>query len=125
MSIGRGGPSERLSKVQPTKAQDRALEKIRQEIASLGPCLPGSLVVRTGQCGKQACACHEPDGRLHGPFRSWTRKLGGKTVTRLLSEEQLGDYQEMFDNHRRLKELVHEIEELSVAIVERDPRWSR
>jgi hypothetical protein len=48
-----------------------------------------------------------------------------KTVTRLLSEEQLADYQPLFDNHRRLKALVHEIEELSLALVETDSRWPR
>ena len=46
-------------------------------------------------------------------------------MTRLLSEEQLADYQPLFDNHRRLKALVHEIEELSLALVEDDPRWPR
>ena len=51
--------------------------------------------------------------------------MAHKTVTRLLSEEQLADYQPFFDNHRRLKALVHEIEELSLAMVETDPRWPR
>ena len=100
-----------------------ALARARAELAALGPCLPGSLVVRTGRCGKPSCACHAEPPRLHGPFRSWTRKVARRTVTRLLSEEQLADYQPWFDNHRRLKELVHEIEELSLAMVEADPRW--
>ena len=46
-------------------------------------------------------------------------------MTRYLSEEQLHDYQRFFDDHRRLKELVHELEELSLSIVESDPRWKR
>jgi hypothetical protein len=46
-------------------------------------------------------------------------------VTRLLTEEQLDEYQAFFDAHRRLKELVHELEELSLEIVERDRRWQR
>jgi hypothetical protein len=44
-------------------------------------------------------------------------------VTRLLSEEQLDDYEVFFDNHRRLKELVAELEALSLSIVDADPRW--
>ena len=100
-----------------------ALERARAELAALGPCLPGSVVVRTGRCGKAACSCRADPPRLHGPFRSWTRKIAGKTVTRLLSEEQLDDYQVLFDNHRRLKELVRELEDLSLAIVDADPRW--
>jgi hypothetical protein len=118
-----GGPSEKLAGVQPTKRQAQALERIRKELASLGPCLPGSVVERTGRCGKAACSCRDTPPRLHGPFRSWTRKVAGKTVTRLLSDDQMADYQALFDNHRRVKQLLHELEELSLAIIERDPRW--
>jgi hypothetical protein len=110
--------------VELTKRQAARLELITGELASLGPCLPGSVVVRTGRCGKAACSCRADPPRLHGPFRSWTRKITGKTVTRLLSEDQLDDYQVLFDNHRRLKELVHELEDLGLAIVDADPRWS-
>ena len=30
-----------------------------------------------------------------------------------------------FDNHRRLRELITELEALSLAIAENDPRWNR
>jgi hypothetical protein len=109
--------------MKPTAAQAAELRRIRKELAALGPCLPGSINIRTGRCGKPACSCHATPPRLHGPFRSWTRKLAGKTVTRLLSQEQLDDYQPLFDNHRRLKQLVHQLEALSLDIVENDPRW--
>lgn len=109
--------------MEPSAPKAKRLETIRRELAGLGPCLPGSMVVRTGRCGKASCACHADPPRLHGPFRSWTRKVAGKTVTRLLSEEQLADYDKLFANHRRLKQLVHDLEELSLAIAERDPRW--
>ena len=49
----------------------------------------------------------------------------GKTATRILTEEQLADYGPWFDNHRRLRELITELEELSLAIAEADPRWNR
>jgi hypothetical protein len=123
MSRDRGGIPEKLSAMEPTKRQSAAIGRIQAELASIGPSLPGSLVVRTGRCGKAACACHDDPPRLHGPFRSWTRKIAGKTVTRLLTEDQLDDYQVYFDNHRRLKELTRELEDLSLAIVDRDPRW--
>lgn len=106
-----------------TARQAETLDRIRTELASLGPCLPGSVNVRLGRCGKQRCSCRADPPRFHGPFRSWTRKVAGKTVTRLLREDQLHDYQDLFDNHRRLKELVHELEALGLAVVEADPRW--
>jgi hypothetical protein len=49
----------------------------------------------------------------------------GKTATRILTDEQLADYRPWFDNHRRLRELVAELAELSLDIAEADPRWNR
>lgn len=125
MARGGGGSFAKLAPMHLTARQAKQLERLRRELAGLGPSLPGSVTVRTGQCGKAACACHHDPAKLHGPFRSWTRKVAGKTVTRLLSEDQMADYQELFDNHRRLKELVHEMEKLSLDIVEQDRRWPR
>ena len=42
-----------------------------------------------------------------------------------LGDDQLADYGPWFDNHRRLRELVAELEALSLDIVEADPRWNR
>jgi hypothetical protein len=40
-------------------------------------------------------------------------------------DEQLADYRPWFDNHNRLRELIAELEALSLAIAENDPRWNR
>jgi hypothetical protein len=45
--------------------------------------------------------------------------------TRILSDDQLADYGPRFDNHRRLRELIAELEERSLSIAEADPRWNR
>jgi hypothetical protein len=63
--------------------------------------------------------------RDHGPYHQWTCSKNGKTATRILSDEQLADYAPWFDNHRRPRELIAELEELSLAITEADPRWNR
>jgi hypothetical protein len=63
--------------------------------------------------------------RLHGPYRQWTRKKDGKTATRILSDDQFRRLRPWFDNHRRLRELVTELETLSLAIAEADSRWNR
>ena len=57
---------------------------------------------------------------LHGPYWSWTRKVGAKTVTRYLSEEEVGEYQAYFDNAKRLRTLIAELEALSLAVVQQD-----
>ncbi len=99
------------------------LAEIASELSSVGMSIPGSLVVRRFACGKAGCGCHNDESKLHGPYISWTRKINGKTVTRLLNQEQLDEYQQYFDNAKRLRELVKEIESISLETVEKDPRW--
>ena len=111
--------------VSPTSAQHAQATRIAAEIAALGFALPGTLADRMTRCGHANCRCHADPPRLHGPYHQWTRKIGGKTVTRILTDDQLADYQPWFDNNRRLRELIAEMEELSLAIAEADPRWNR
>jgi ESX-1-secreted protein regulator len=94
-------------------------------LAALGFALPSTLADRMTRCGHANCRCHADPPRLHGPYHQWTRKKNGKTATRILSEDQFADYGPWFDSHRRLRELVAELEELSLAIAENDPRWNR
>ena len=70
------------------------------------------------RCGKPGCACRNDPPTLHGPYIQWTRTVGGKTVTRYLTGDQLARYQGWFDNARRLKEIVAELEIASLHAVE-------
>ena len=87
--------------------------------------LPGTLADRMTRCGRANCRCHADPPRRHGPYHQWTRKKNGKTATRILTDDQAADYGPWFDNHRRLRELIAELEALSLAIAEADPRWNR
>jgi len=101
----------------PINQAERRRREIMADIAKIGICLPGSLVTRTTRCGTPSCRCHTEPNRLHGPYLSWTRKVGAKTVTRNLDAEQVERYQPLFDNSRRLRELVAELEAVSVQLV--------
>lgn len=92
--------------------------QIAAEIARLGPCLPGSLVERTTRCGSPRCGCHDDPTRRHGPYPSWIRSIDSRTVTRTLNREQAERYRPLFDNTRRLRELVNELESLGVQLIE-------
>jgi Family of unknown function (DUF6788) len=114
--------------VSPTPAQQARASAIAAEIAALaaaGFALPGTLADRMTRCGRPNCRCHADPPRLHGPYHQWTRKKDGKTATRILSDDQLADYRPWFDNHRRLRELITQLEALSLEITDADPRWTR
>ncbi len=104
-------------------ADHRARKRLAAAIAELDFVLPGSIVVRHMRCGKAACRCKADPPELHGPYISWTRKVEGKTVTRLLSPDQLERYQTGFDNARRLRKLTAELEALSVRAAEQAEGW--
>ena len=120
---GTGDPRCHTENVSPTPAQRAQAAAIAAAIAKIGFALPGTLTDRPMRCGHPTCRCHADPPQLHGPYHPWTRKVAGKTVTRFLSDDQLADYGGWFDNQRRLRALLAELEELSLAIVEADPRW--
>jgi hypothetical protein len=98
--------------------------QITDEIAALGPCLPGSLVERTTRCGSPRCRCHSDPTQLHGPYPSWIRRVGSRTITRTLSQDQLERYRPLFNNTRRLRELITELENLTAQTVEQAEGWT-
>ena len=51
------------------------------------------------------------------------RTVDGKTVTKLLTAEQLDRYRPWLDNASRLRRLVHELETLTVRAVENAEGW--
>ena len=105
--------------MEPSPAQRAALDKITAELAAAaGPALPGTLTVRAYACGKPGCRCHADPPRLHGPYAEWTRKIAGKTVTRRLTPAELAEYQPLFDNAKKLRALLSELQDLTLEIVE-------
>lgn len=111
----------------PTPSQRARAEAIAAEIARLaaGFALPGTLIDRTTRCGHPDCRCRADPPQLHGPYHQWTRSAGGRTATKILTDEQLDDYAPWFDHHKRIRELLAELEQLSLDIADSDPRWNR
>jgi hypothetical protein len=101
----------------------RSLASEIAQIAGAGTLLPGTLLVRMMGCGKPGCRCKADPPRLHGPYIQWTRKVGGRTRTRRLTPEELERYQPWFDNARRLRDLVAELETLCLHAASEAEAW--
>ena len=104
----------------PTPAQQARAARIAAELAALGFALPGTLADRMTRCGRANCRCHADPPRLHGPYAEWTRKIGGKTITRKLTPAELAEYQPLFDNAKKLRALLAELQDLTLEIIEAD-----
>lgn len=107
----------------PVTPEQRAeARRISKEIAQVGFVLPGTVSKRYLTCTHEGCKCHSDPPSLHGPYWYWTRKVRAKTVSRSLSPEQVEEYEPWFENEKRLRSLVRQLEDLSLSIAENDPR---
>jgi hypothetical protein len=110
---------------QPTSEQRRAQRRIAAALGEIGFALPGNITQRMMRCGKRACRCKADPPQLHGPYIQWTRTVNGKTVTKLLTAEQLERYLPWFDNARQLRALASELETLSIEAIISAEGWGR
>jgi len=88
------------------------------QLTGLDYALPGTLARRFMRCGKTNCRCKADPPTLHGPYLHWTRTVAGKTVTRSLTPDQARRYQTWFDNARRIRDLLSELEARSLRAFE-------
>jgi hypothetical protein len=107
----------------PQTEDDAERQRIVTALGEAGFCLPGSVSDERTRCGKASCRCKGDPAVLHGPYHHWTRKIDGKTVGRYLTDEQLERYAGWFANARQTRQLLTELETLSLRIAERTEGW--
>lgn len=105
---------------QPARRHVRAREDIARSLSQIGFVLPGTLMSRSTRCGKPGCKCQGDPPQLHGPYWEWTRKVKGKTVTVRLNDAEAARYKPWFEDWRRLRELVAELQELSLRVLDEE-----
>jgi hypothetical protein len=110
---------------EPSPALERQRHKLLAEITTLGFALPGTLTQRHTRCSSEGCRCHADPPTLHGPYQTWTRKIAGKTVTRQLTAQQAARYAPWFENARKLRALITELETLSLHAADQTHGWGR
>lgn len=93
-------------------------QRLKRQLQALGYVCLGSITRRWITCGNPACACHRDPDRRHGPYYQWTRKIGGRTETRMLDESLVRLYQEGIRNHHRLDAILDKMREVSLAAFE-------
>jgi len=84
---------------------ESAYRELVRKLAALGFMHEGTVVRQRLTCGKNSCVCHTDPERRHGPYLYWTAKIKGRTVSRLLSEQEADLYEEWIHNRRRFREI--------------------
>lgn len=103
---------------EPLSLKDLRSQKARlvDQLGSLGEFRPGSLVSSYRSCGKPHCHCARQGDPGHGPSWSVTRKVGGKTVTRVVSTQALDTVRAQIDQYHRFQQIVDQLVETNVKI---------
>jgi hypothetical protein len=93
----------------------RMLDRRLKRLAPAGPVLAASLTRVNKRCGQPSCSCHH-GGPLHQAHHL-TFKEGGKTRTVYVPQDLLDEVRTWVQEHRRLKALLHEISQLTLALI--------
>jgi len=94
-------------------------QQLQHALTRIGYFRHGTLLKRFIACGKPGCACQASPPRLHGPYYQWTRKVGGKTVTVLLTREQADLLAGWIAAGRQLDRIIAQMQRLSMRATER------
>lgn len=91
------------------------LEGRLKKLAANKPVLAASLALVYKRCGQPSCRCHH-GGPLH-PAHHLSFKEGGKTRTVYVPQALVAEVQSWVEEHQRLKRILAEISQLTVALV--------
>ena len=94
-----------------------------KKLATTSPVLAASLCAYTHRCGRPSCRCHHGGPPHQG--QHLTFKQGGKTRSVYVPKDLLPEVRSWLAEHKRLKQLLHEIHLLSLALVRQHARHRR
>jgi hypothetical protein len=92
---------------------ERRYRELKKRLQGLGFAVAGTVTERYTLCGKATCRCHADPPQRHGPYYQYSRKVAGKTISRLVRADQVAQYREWIANRRTLDEITAAIDEIS------------
>lgn len=97
-----------------------SLNQIQQSWKKLLGSIQNPLPMRPGSITQQRPKVRQKDGtvRLKGPYPLYTLKKKGKTVSRILREEELPAYRQSVDNFHGFLAAVEQMKALGLALAE-------
>jgi hypothetical protein len=102
----------------------RMLDGRLKKLAAASPVLAASLNAYTHRCGRSACRCHH-GGPLHSGQHVTFKGPGNKTRSVYVPKDLVPEVQAWIAEHKRLKQLLHEIHLLSLALIRTHARHRR
>ena len=99
----------------PTQIR-RMLDRRLKQLVPAGPVLAATLARVQKRCGQPSCACHH-GGSLHQAHHL-VFSQGGKSRTVYVPQDLLDEVRTWVQEHKRLKALLHEVNRLTLALIQ-------
>jgi hypothetical protein len=94
------------------------IERIKQELASLGPMRPGSLSEQYNVCGTAGCHCKDPKKpQKHGPYYHLNYTRRGKARTQFVKAEEVEAVRIQLATYKRFRALCEEWVDVALEVV--------
>lgn len=91
------------------KEGQQEYRRLRKELAKVGYLWAGTVLRRSMTCGRKECRCRQDPSLRHGSYYYWTRKVKGKTVSRLLSPPEGELYASWVGNRQHLHKTLDQM----------------
>lgn len=102
--------------MQPQRIEKR-IERIKSELAKLGPMRPGTLSSQYAACQKPGCACMDPvHPKKHGPFYQLSYSHKGKSTTRFVRPAYVAQVKKELAAYKRFRNLTQEWVSLALIL---------
>jgi hypothetical protein len=97
-------------------------ERLYAQLSAVGDFRRGSVTENYRRCGKQGCACAQPDHPGHGPRFLWTRTIRGKKKRgRQLAAGEVERVRRELERYAEFASLSDQIVEVNERICEARP----
>ena len=88
------------------RTYESAIERIKAQLAGLGPVLPGSLSKQWNVCGSPGCRCKDPKHpRRHGPYYQLSYTLRGNSSTVFVRAADVAEVRRRIRRYGEFKQL--------------------
>ena len=96
---------------------EQTIERIQQQLAAVGPVLPGSLSEQWNVCGTPGCRCKDPlHPHKHGPYYQLSFTVAGKSSTLFIQKQDLPEVRRRIKRYHRVKTLLTEWGQAAIAL---------
>lgn len=99
------------------KKLEEERKNLYQRLSKIGDMRRGAISANYRRCGKHPCCCERPEHPGHGPQYLYTKKVKGKTVSKLLKlGPEFEKYKREIENRKKFQHLCGQIMDVNEKI---------